>query len=119
MSSNARPTTGGEITMGAYITKETFCKALSLIQEQDSINDAFAEALQTVGDGHYVFGVKNKYLSAAVLVLKEAMNDKYDYIDWWLFEPASDRTIWSADESESWDLKTPEALYDYILNECK
>ena len=105
--------------MAALIAKETFCKALALIQEQDAINDEFAKALQTVGDGHYVFGVKNRYLSAAVLVLKEAVGDKYDYIDWWLFEPASDRTIWTSDESQSWDLTTPEALYDYITQECQ
>lgn len=51
------------------ITRETFCKALALIQEQDKINEEFGKALETVGDGHYVFGVKNRYLSAALLVL--------------------------------------------------
>lgn len=105
--------------MAAFITEETFCKALALIQEQDAVNDTFAKALQTVGNGHFVYGVPNGYLSAAVLVLKEAMGDKYDYIDWWLFEPTSDRTMWTADKSKSWDLTTPEALYDYIINECE
>lgn len=99
------------------ITKETFCKALELIQEQEAINEQFGKALNTVGDGHFVFGVKNRYLSAALLVLKEAMNDKYDYIDWWLYE-TNDYMIWSGDNTKSWNLREPEALYDYIQNEC-
>ena len=54
MSSNARPTTGGEFAMAASITKETFCKALALIQEKEEINAKFRKALDMVGDGHYV-----------------------------------------------------------------
>lgn len=99
------------------ITKETFCKALELIQEQEAINEQFGKALNAVGDGHFVFGVKNRCLSAALLVLKEAMNDKYDYIDWWLYE-TNDYMIWSGDNTKSWNLREPEALYDYIQNEC-
>ena len=66
-------------TWREMITKETFVKALQLIQEQQEINHQFAKALDLVGDGHYVFGVNNKFYDAAMLVLKEAVNDKYDY----------------------------------------
>lgn len=38
------------------ISKELFCKALRMIVEQEEINRRFAEALQLVGNGHYVFG---------------------------------------------------------------
>lgn len=118
MSSNARPTTGDEIAMAASITKETFCKALALIKEQEEINAKFGKALDMVGDGHYVYGANNRYLSAALLVLKEALGDKYDYIEWWLYD-TSDYMISSGDKTKSWNLRAPEALYDYILNECK
>ena len=65
------------------ISKETFCKALSLIKEQDEINQKFSDALQLVGDGHFVFVTDNKYLNALLLVMKEAVDDKCDYIEWW------------------------------------
>ena len=99
------------------LSKDTFCKALLLIKEQDRINKRFAESLQTVGDGSYVFGTKNKYLEALLLVMKEAVNDKYDYIEWWLYEVSSDYKVWSKDETKVWTLDTPEALYDFIVND--
>lgn len=41
-------------TWREMITKETFVKALQLIQEQQEINHQFAKALDLVGDGHYM-----------------------------------------------------------------
>ena len=99
------------------ISKETFCKALQLIREQEEVDRQFSEALQTVGNGHYVFGTPNRCLDAAILVLVEAVGDKYEYIDWWLYE-LGDKVIELADGSQTWDLTTPEALYDYIVNVC-
>ena len=96
------------------ISKETYCKALQLIKEQEEVDRQFSEALQMVGNGHYVFGTPNRCLDAAILVLVEAVRDKYEYIDWWLFE-LGDKIIESADGSQTWDLSTPEALYDYIV----
>ena len=100
------------------ISKELFCKALRMIVEQEEINRRFAEALQLGGNGHYVFGNPNKYYDALLEVLKETVGDRYDYISWWLYEGAPDYKIWSTDESQEWDLKEPEALYDYITTEC-
>ena len=57
--------------------------------------------------------------SATVMVLKDAINDQYDFIDWWLYEGAPDYKIWNEDESIEWDLTEPEALYDFITTECK
>ena len=54
-----------------------------------------------------------------MMVLKEALPDKYDYIDWWLYEGEPDFMIWSKDEDKSWVLKEPEALYDFITIECQ
>ena len=98
------------------ISKETFCKALSLIKQQETINHEFSLALDKVGDGHFVFGVHNKFYEALLMVLKESINDKYDYIEWWLYE-ASDYKVWSNDEKKEWLLDTPEKLYDFIVNE--
>jgi len=82
------------------LSKEGFCKALQMIKEQESIDEQFSKALDLVGNGHFVFGAENKYLLARRDVLKEAVNDQYDYIDWWLYEE-------------------PEALYDYITGTLK
>ena len=101
------------------LSKEGFCKALQMIKEQESIDEQFSKALNLVGDGHFVFGAENKYLMALRDVLKEAVNDQYDYIDWWLYEGAPDYKIWNEDESIEWDLTEPEALYDFITTECK
>lgn len=98
------------------ISKETFCKVIDLIKEQESIDENFSNALQTVGNGFIAFGTENKYLEALLLTLKEAIGDKYDYISWWLYE-TSDYKVYSADNKKVWDLKDPKVLYDYIINE--
>ena len=99
------------------LSKETFLKALALIQEQEKIDDNFSKALEAVGDGHFLYGVNNKYHEALMLVLKESVQDKYDYIEWWLYE-TTDYKVWTEDGAKEWDLKEPEALYDFIVNEC-
>ena len=55
------------------ISKKTFCHALEMIREQGEVNEQVSEALQLVGDGFYLFGSKDKYLSALLEVLQEAM----------------------------------------------
>ena len=102
----------------ALISKETFCKALALIQEQDARNHVFSKAIELMGNGHFVFGTEDRYREALLLVLAEAVNDLYGYIEWWLYE-TNFRVVRLADESKYWDLATPEALYDYIVNECQ
>lgn len=96
------------------ITKETFCKALQMIHEQEEINRKVSESLTMIGDGYFIYGPKNKFLEALLLVMKETMNDKYEYIEWWLYEGA-DRKVWEKDGSKEWNLQTPEALYDFLV----
>lgn len=96
------------------ISKACFCKALRMIKEQQDIDEQFSKALNMVGDGHFAFGAGNKYLTALLEVLKEAVGDQYDYIDWWLYEATEDFMVWEADESKKYCLKEPEDLYDYI-----
>ena len=101
------------------ISKELFCKALDMIKEQEATDEDFGRALQKVGNGHFVFGTENKYREALMMVLKEAVNDRFDYIGWWLYEGAPNYMIWSEDETKEWCLKEPEDLYDYIRTECQ
>ena len=101
------------------ISKELFCRAIRLLKEQEAIDAEFGEALQMVGNGHFVYGTENKYREVLLMVLRYAANDLYDYIDWWLYEGAPDYKIWNEDESVAWDLTEPGALYDFITTECK
>ncbi len=39
-----------------------------------------------MGDGHFVFEGGAPLLAALLDVLKEAVNDQYDYISWWLYD---------------------------------
>ena len=100
------------------LTKETFCKALRMIQEQEKVNDEVCKALSKVADC-FTFGCDNLWLQALRMVMKEAVNDKYDYIEWWLYEATEDYKVWESDGSREWCLKEPEALYDYIVKECQ
>ena len=58
-------------------------------------------------------------LAALLDVLKEAINDQYDYISWWLYDAAPDYEVWTDDEKTKWCLMEPEALYDFIRDECQ
>ena len=101
------------------IAKDIFCKALWMIKEQEETDQKFGDALNLVGNGHFVFGVNNQCLNALLMVLKETANDQYDYIGWWLYEGAPDYRVWTSDEKKEWCLKEPETLYDFIRDECQ
>lgn len=101
------------------LSKKTFCEALRKIQAQRVIDEKFSAALQTVGNGYYVFGSENLCLAALRDVLKESVNDQYDYIEWWLYEATPDYLVWSSDERSKWRLKEPEDLYDFIMDQCQ
>ena len=94
-------------------------KSIAYLVTVMTINEQFSKALDLVGNGHFVFGTENKYLLALRDVLKEAVNDQYDYIDWWLYEATDDYTVWEADCTMKYCLKEPEALYDYITGTLK
>ena len=105
--------------MAPMISKKVFCNALRMIKEQEATDEQFGNALNLVGDGHFVFGVENKYLLALRDVLKETVNDQYDYIGWWLYEATDDFDVWEADYTLKYCLKEPEAMYDYITGTLK
>jgi hypothetical protein len=57
------------------------------------------------------FGCDNKWFEALLMVLKEAVNNQYDYIGWWLYEATDDYKVWeNDDDGREWCLKEPEAL---------
>ena len=102
------------------ISKDTFCKALSLIREQEKEHDLVQKALCIVTDGPMIFTGSSKYYEALMLVLKEGINDKFNNIEWWLYDgPESGYIVSDEKTQQSWDLTEAAALYDYIRNECQ
>ena len=101
------------------LSRETFCEALRKIQAQKDRDEQFSKALALMGDGHFVFEGGALLLAALLDVLKEAINDQYDYISWWLYDAAPDYEVRTDDEKTKWCLKEPEALYDFIRDECQ
>ena len=89
------------------LSKETFCEALRKIQAQKDRDEQFSKALTLMGDGHFVFEGGAPLLAALLDVLKEAVNDQYDYISWWLYEAAPGYEVWTEDEKTKWCLKEP------------
>lgn len=53
--------------MKAMLSKETFCKALEMMRKQEKIDHDFSNALEMVGDGHFVYGVSNRYIRGCVM----------------------------------------------------
>ena len=78
----------------ALLSKDTFCTALRMVKEQEAINEEVATALCKVFDGLGTFGCDNKWFDALMMVLKETVNDQYDYIEWWLYEATEDYKVW-------------------------
>ena len=100
------------------IRKELFCRAMKTIKRQEDINQYFMKATQAIGNGYVIQSLSNPILDMLLLVLKEETGDKYDYIQWWLYEATADHTVRWENEGKVWALDTPEALYDYITKEA-
>lgn len=94
------------------ISKDLFTKVIGLIQEQEEIDEKFSDALDLVCDcASIVYGTKHKTYRAVMLLLEDACNDIYQYIDWWLYEDG-DHVV--SDNTHEWHLDTVESLYDFI-----
>ena len=101
------------------LSKETFCEALRKIQAQKDRDEQISKALTQMGAGHFVFEGGAPLLAALLDVLKEAVNDQYDYISWWLYDATPDYEVWTDYEKTMCCLTEPEALYDFIRDECQ
>ncbi len=94
------------------ISKEIFLKIVTLIKEQDAIDEEVSKALEKVCGSWVMFNTDNKKYDALLLILKETIKDSDDLISWFLYEDV-DKKIWLKDGTEI-DVSTPELLYDYF-----
>lgn len=98
------------------LKRETFVMAINKIQRHQVLMDQLHQTLREFGDFTPNLDFDSLHLEALLTVLKEAMNDRYDYIGWWLYEAADYTVSWEEDGNTiERDLTDVNDLYDYII----
>ena len=102
------------------LSKATFVRALRMIQEQADIMDAVRQQLGRLGEKPTYFNIDSLHLQALLEVLAEVMEDKNDWIEWWLYEDVEKLVSWEENGEEvTADLTEPEALWDFLESNKK
>ena len=98
------------------LTRENFVDAISKIQKHEELMERLDSVCREFGDFRPCLDFGNLHLQALLEVLKEAMDDKHDYISWWLYEGTDQTVSWEVDgQWVSVDLKDAGALYEYLV----
>lgn len=98
------------------LKRETFVGAIEKIKKHETLMDQLDSICREFGDLRPNLDFCNLHLQALLDVLKEAMNDRYDYISWWLYDHADYIVSWEENGSQvSVDLSDVNALYDYLV----
>ena len=99
------------------LSKETFVRALRLIQEQADIMDAVRQQLGRLGEKPTYFNIDSLHLQALLEVLADVMEDKNDWIEWWLYEDVEKLVSWEENGVEvTADLTDPENLWEFLVS---
>ena len=102
------------------LSKETFLKAIGKIKRHEALMDELTATLRKFGDFPLQPDFSQFFREALMDVLKEAMQDEYDYIGWWLYEAADYIVTWEENgETMSVNLQEPEALYNYLVESAR
>ena len=97
------------------LSKATFVRALRMIQEQADIMDAVSQQLGRLGEKPTYFNIDSLHLQALLEVLAEVMEDKNDWIEWWLYEDVEKLVSWEENGEEvTADLTDPEDLWEFL-----
>lgn len=101
------------------ISLETFKKCIKAIQYQDHLNEQLTKLLVGKGCTGWVTTGED-LINAMRALLKDAMNDKYDYIDWWLYDvdEGNRQTYENFEDFQLlYGLKDLDSLYYYIIGD--
>lgn len=102
------------------ISKKTFVDTINKIIKYANMNDTIT-SIYRENDVEYFPGQYFEYEGMVVKILSDAMDDRNDWIGWWLYEGDYGRDVTpksaSYSEKEYIDLTTPEKLYDFLYNE--
>ena len=98
------------------ISFELFDKIIAAIKEQDEIDRKVDDALELICDSYVMMNTKNKIYGVLFELLKEVMEDKGDYIGWWLYEDVR-KVVWV--QKKKIDVSTTKKLYDFLVKNKK
>lgn len=106
------------------LNKELFVQTLKVIKEGYERRNKFNDAISDICSSWFVCNVGEEWLKQLITLLEYLMEDEpssksSSIIDWWLFEKV-DKKIWWEENGQKIerDLTTPEALYDYLVEEA-
>lgn len=98
------------------LTRKTFVEAIGNIKKHEELMDKIDEVCREFGDFRPSLDFGDLHLHALLDVLKEAMDDRYDNISWWLYEKADPIVSWEENGQEiTRDLSDVDSLYDYLV----
>lgn len=104
------------------LTKKEFISILDILEEEKKLSDQLDEALKKYANDQVFTGFTNFRITDKILSwLKNTMNDKDDYIQWYYETPLSNIDchkiyIKQNDHQETFTINTKEALYDLLTN---
>ena len=103
------------------LSRKTFAEAIGTIKKHEELIDRLNEVAKELGDFPPNLDFESLNRRALISVLKESMNDMYDYISWWLYEATDDYTVsWEEDgRHEERNLKDVDALYDFLIEQTR
>lgn len=108
------------------ITKEEFLKAIEALKQQNVIDDNFQTHMEAAFPGSFAPIYENSLWALSIHLLELAMEDRYEYVSWWVYETdfgkREDMTeiTWTEDGQEKTvNLMTAEALYDFLVDNAK
>lgn len=101
------------------LTRKQFKDLIGYYQKECKDMDEFDEALKKYAQSDFT-GFYRDQVYDIIKLAESLMNDKYSYISWWLFDTNNQdpeyTKIWEEGEEEpSWDIRTLDDLYDYLL----
>ena len=97
------------------LTRETFVDAISKIKKHEELMERLDSVCREFGAFRPSLDFGNLHLQALLEVLKEAMNDEYDSISWWLYEGTDHIVSWEENGKKvSVDLTAVNDLYDFL-----
>lgn len=97
------------------LSQKDFVSFIKAIKKEEKRLYNIAKNIEYFGDGFIV--VDNPLIESIIEFLKKAMNDKGDYIEWWLFEEV-DKKVWLRDGTEI-DVSTPQKLYKFLKKDIE
>lgn len=103
--------------------KINFIKHLKSIKEMHDAEDNITKALQLLGEKDFpIYFSLTKPITFMMEILKDAMNDKYDYISYFVYEldwgkHKMARNCITEKNGKKISLQTESQLYNYIIKQ--